>query len=180
MFIREFPGSPHVPEARARIRTPVDYDPPAVDDLVERRGGYQVVRVLRAVESQGAGVRVLIFDACRNTPVVTSKSDRVGLRQVEGKPEGTFIAFASWYNQVAREEPGQRNSVYTGELLRALALANPQGRPEGAARGCQNPREPAHQRRADAISVWLPERARLPVGQRHNSRRVRRLPVAGG
>jgi hypothetical protein len=67
---------------------------------------------------------VLIFDACRNSPVVSTKDAGGGLRQMEGKPEGTFIAYASAHNQASRFQNWQRNSFYTAELLDALRTSN--------------------------------------------------------
>jgi len=99
---------------------PIDYDPPSEDDLVERHGGYRMSRVRDVLEARGARVRVLIFDACRNSPVVSTKAAAGGLMQMEGKPEGTFIAYASAHNQASRFQNGQRNSFYTAELLDAL------------------------------------------------------------
>jgi hypothetical protein len=94
---------------------PVDYEPPSEDELVERRA-YKMSRVRDALERTNARVRVLIFDACRNSPVTTSKAATSGLRAMDGKPEGTLIAYASAHNQVARYD-GSRNSFYTSELL---------------------------------------------------------------
>jgi TPR repeat protein len=98
---------------------PVDYQPPSNDDLVDRRA-YRMSLVRDALERTGASVRVLIFDACRDSPVTTTKSVSSGLRGLSGKAEGTLIAFASADNQVARYETGQRNSFYTAELVSAL------------------------------------------------------------
>ncbi len=97
---------------------PVDYEPPSDDELVERRA-YKMSRLRDALERTNARVRVLIFDACRNSPVTTTKSATSGLRAMDGKPEGTLIAYASAHNQVARYD-GSRNSFYTSELLPEL------------------------------------------------------------
>jgi hypothetical protein len=94
---------------------PVDYEPPSEEELVERRA-YKMSRVRDALERTNARVRVLIFDACRNSPVTTTKGATSGLRAMDGKPEGTLIAYASAHNQVARYD-GSRNSFYTSELL---------------------------------------------------------------
>src|SRR5581483_3228846 len=98
---------------------PIDYQPPSEDELVERRA-YKMSLVRDALERTGASVRVLIFDACRDSPVTSSKGVASGLHGISGKAEGTLIAFASADNQVARYETGQRNSFYTAELLTAL------------------------------------------------------------
>jgi tetratricopeptide (TPR) repeat protein len=98
---------------------PVDYDPPSEDELVERRA-YRMSRLRDALEHTGARVRVLVFDACRNSPVTTTKGAVQGLREMDGKPEGTLIAYASAHNQVARYIAQDRNSLYTAELLPIL------------------------------------------------------------
>ncbi len=98
---------------------PVDYAPPSDDELVDARA-YKMSRVRDTLERTGARVRVMIFDACRNSPVTTAKSSGTGLREMNGKSEGTIIAYASGHNQVARYETGERNSFYTAELLAAL------------------------------------------------------------
>ncbi len=97
---------------------PVDYEPPSDDELVERRA-YKMSHLRDALERTNARIRVLIFDACRNSPVTTSKGSTSGLRAMDGKPEGTLIAYASAHNQVARYD-GSRNSFYTSELLPQL------------------------------------------------------------
>jgi hypothetical protein len=100
---------------------PVDYDPPADEVLVSRRA-YPMSQMRDALEAASARVRVLIFDACRSSPITTTgaKGANSGLREMNGKPEGTIIAYASGHNQVALYNSGQRNSFYTAELLSTL------------------------------------------------------------
>ncbi len=98
---------------------PIDYAPPSDDELADARA-YKMSRVRDTLERTGARVRVMIFDACRNSPVTTAKSTGTGLREMSAKPEGTIIAYASGHNQVARFETGERNSYYTAELVAAL------------------------------------------------------------
>ena len=97
---------------------PVDYDPPSAKDLVDRRA-YAMSKVRDVMEQSGALVRVLIFDACRGS-AVSSKSGEADPRPIEGRPEGTLIAFASAHKQDALFDARQRNSLYTGRLLSAL------------------------------------------------------------
>jgi formylglycine-generating enzyme required for sulfatase activity len=97
---------------------PVDYEPPSAKDLVDRRA-YAMSKVRDVMEQSGALVRVLIFDACRGS-AVTAKNGEADPRPIEGRPEGTLIAFASAHKQDALFDARQRNSLYTGRLLAAL------------------------------------------------------------
>jgi formylglycine-generating enzyme required for sulfatase activity len=76
-------------------------------------------KVRDVMEQSGALVRVLIFDACRGSAVNT-KGGEADPRPIEGRPEGTLIAFASAHKQDALFDARQRNSLYTGRLLSAL------------------------------------------------------------
>ena len=97
---------------------PVDYDPPSQKDLVDRRA-YAMSKVRDVMEQSGAQVRVLIFDACRGS-AVSAKGAEGDPHPIEGKPEGTLIAFASAHKQDAMFDASRRNSLYTGRLLTAL------------------------------------------------------------
>jgi TPR repeat protein len=102
---------------------PVDYLPATNRDQIERRG-YKMSAVRDQLEERRAQVRVLMFDACRTIPanVLDGKGDGVGLSPMRsGRPEGTLVAFGSAHNQVSRFVPGERNSVYTGAVLRTVA-----------------------------------------------------------
>jgi len=98
---------------------PVDYDPPARQDLVEHRA-FAMSKVRDAMERSGALVRVLIFDACRSSALSEKGADPEP-RPIEGRPEGTLIAFASAHKQGALFDARERNSLYTKRLLAALA-----------------------------------------------------------
>ncbi len=99
----------------------VDYELQSSDDFVARRA-YRMTTVRDALEASGAAVRILVFDACRNSPVLKAGSKRIapGLAALEGGGEGTLIAFASADNQAALASDKDRNSVFTRELLAAL------------------------------------------------------------
>jgi hypothetical protein len=100
---------------------PVDYEPPspADADLVPRRT-YKMSELRDRIEGTKARVRVFVFDACRSSPLLTTKDSAKDYAPVSGKPEGTVIAFASAHLQPAGFAPGNRNSDYTQELLAAL------------------------------------------------------------
>jgi len=113
---------------------PVDSDPPAQRELVEHRA-YAMSRVRDAMEQSGALVRVLIFDACRGS-ALSAKGAEAAPRPIEGRPEGTLIAFASAHKQDALFDARERNSLYTKRLL--AALANPNGDLRAVLQGVQS------------------------------------------
>jgi uncharacterized caspase-like protein len=122
---------------------PVDYDPPGQRDLVEHRA-YAMSRVRDAMEQSGALVRVLIFDACRGS-ALSAKGAEATPAPIEGRPEGTLIAFASAHKQDALFDARERNSLYTRRLL--AALANPTGDLRGVLQDVQSEvyRDTGHQ-----------------------------------
>jgi len=97
---------------------PVDYDLPTDPDLAKRHA-YAMSDVRDAMEDSGATVRVLIFDACRG-PALRNKGSEGNPNSVEGRLEGTVIAFASAHKQDSYFDARDRNSLYTKRLLRAL------------------------------------------------------------
>ena len=75
---------------------------------------------LRAMESAGNDLNILILDACRNNPFARSfgVSSR-GLARMDG-PAGTFIAYATAPGSVS-QDGNSRNSPYTRSLLAAMS-----------------------------------------------------------
>jgi hypothetical protein len=98
---------------------PVDFEP-VDDEGMLPRAAYPMAEIRDLMENAGARVRLLVFDACRTSSLVNGKGNGLGLRSMEGRPEGTLVAYASAHNQIARFESGARNSLYTTELLEAL------------------------------------------------------------
>lgn len=76
--------------------------------------------VLRAMESAGNDLNILILDACRNNPFARSfgVASR-GLARMDG-PAGTFIAYATAPGSVS-QDGNSRNSPYTRSLLAAMS-----------------------------------------------------------
>ncbi len=100
---------------------PVNYERPALPREVDQRA-FRMSFLKKDLEDSGARVRVLIFDACRNSSLVGEKSGAgTGLAAMRGQPEGTVIAFASDDGQPARYDPADRNSFYTKALRSQLA-----------------------------------------------------------
>jgi hypothetical protein len=80
--------------------------------------GVDADAVLRAMESAGNGLNIVILDACRNNPFARSLGSR-GLARMEG-PVGTFIAYATAPGSISKDGTG-RNSPYTQNLLAAMS-----------------------------------------------------------
>lgn len=77
--------------------------------------------VLRAMESAGNELNIVILDACRNNPFARSfgASGR-GLARMDG-PAGTFIAYATAPGAISQDGNDGRNSPYTRYLLAAMS-----------------------------------------------------------
>jgi Caspase domain len=72
---------------------------------------YQAVAadwILARMEESGMDVKLLLLDACRNNPLGRT-------------PQGALIAYATSPGKTASDGPG-RNSPFTGQLLRELAI----------------------------------------------------------
>ncbi len=81
--------------------------------------GVDADAVLRAMESAGNGLNIVILDACRNNPFARSLGNR-GLARMDG-PVGTFIAYATAPGSISKDGTG-RNSPYTQNLLAAMSI----------------------------------------------------------
>jgi formylglycine-generating enzyme required for sulfatase activity len=98
---------------------PVDLPADATEGYVEDEA-VSAQRVLRDLGDQGARVRVLILDACRDNPLRRAKSAAGGLAPMEGR--GSLIVFATEAGHTAGDTPGSANSVFTQYLLEGLRL----------------------------------------------------------
>jgi hypothetical protein len=76
--------------------------------------------VLRQMESAGAGLNLVILDACRNNPFGARglRSSASGLAQMQA-PQGTLISFATQPGNVALDGKDS-NSPYTRALVQAI------------------------------------------------------------
>jgi TPR repeat protein len=99
---------------------PVDYEPPAPQEaeFVARRA--LPMSMIRDGLERNARVRVLIFDACRSSPLLSSKDTPGGLQRINIRPEGTLVAYASADQQGSGFHTDRRNSDYTEQLLKSL------------------------------------------------------------
>ena len=81
--------------------------------------GVDADAVLRAMESAGNGLNIVILDACRNNPFARGLGNQ-GLARMDG-PVGTFIAYATAPGSISKDGTG-RNSPYTQNLLAAMSV----------------------------------------------------------
>jgi hypothetical protein len=82
---------------------------------------YPVDKALGELQDARARVDVVILDACRDNPYDASKGfGAKGLAEMN-KASGVYIAYATAAGQTADDDPASPNSLYTQELLRALA-----------------------------------------------------------
>jgi hypothetical protein len=78
-------------------------------------------RVLGKMKDSKNSMNLVILDACRNNPFVSSyKSVNPGLAIINA-PTGTLIAYATAPGRVASDGKGS-NGLYTGELLRHIKM----------------------------------------------------------
>jgi uncharacterized caspase-like protein len=77
--------------------------------------------LFRQMEEAGAETRIMILDACRNTPVLrATRSVSRGLAPMEA-PGGSFIAYSTAPGRTAADGNG-RNSPFVTALVREMAL----------------------------------------------------------
>jgi uncharacterized caspase-like protein len=100
---------------------PVDAEIQSSVDL--EANAFDVARLLRAMQSAQNEMNIVILDACRDNPLRRTRSIVRGLARLDA-PSGTFIAYAAAPGQTADEGHLGANGVFTGELLKAMALPN--------------------------------------------------------
>lgn len=83
--------------------------------------GVDADAVLRAMESAGNDLNIVILDACRNNPFIRGFGASRGLARMDG-PAGTFIAYATGPGAVSLDGGTGRNSPYTRHLLAAISV----------------------------------------------------------
>jgi|SRR5579872_1858187 len=80
---------------------------------------YPAQRVQENLEAAGAGMQILILDACRNNPFRTWRGTSTGLAAMQAG-RGTYIAFATSPGKTADDNPNGKNGLFTGELISVL------------------------------------------------------------
>ena len=96
---------------------PVDL-PSDATELSIQDDAVSAQRLLRELGHKGAGVKVLILDACRDNPLLPSRSGARGLARMEGR--GSLIVFATEAGQMASDR-----GIFTHYLIEALRVPAP-------------------------------------------------------
>ncbi|WP_284313173.1 caspase family protein [Labrys miyagiensis] len=97
------------------------------EDLI-RDASFPVGRIIDGIRQRGAGVAVLVLDACRDNPFANNFSRSAalgrGLARVDA-PEGVFVLMSAGAKQEAldrlSDQDGNPNSVFTRSFLNELA-----------------------------------------------------------
>ncbi|MBI3473109.1 MAG: SUMF1/EgtB/PvdO family nonheme iron enzyme [Candidatus Solibacter usitatus] len=97
---------------------PVDFD--FKSDADAKYDAYPASKLRDKLESSGARLRILIFDACRNNPFRGSRTSTRGLASMQSDAEGTLIAFATGDGNVALDNIEESNGLFTKHLIAAL------------------------------------------------------------
>ena len=76
--------------------------------------------VLDAFKAAGSRLNIVVLDACRDNPFGAAASGK-GLAQIDAPP-GTLLAYATAPGNVADDNPGGSNGLYTEHLLHELKM----------------------------------------------------------
>jgi len=79
-----------------------------------------VQTVLDAFKAAGSRMNIIVLDACRDNPFGAAASGK-GLAQIDAPP-GTLLAYATAPGNVADDNPGRGNGLYTEYLLQELKV----------------------------------------------------------
>jgi len=96
---------------------PVDFHAEQEADVPYQ--AYPAGRVLERIQGAGAGLSILMLDACRDNPFRATRSASKGLAAM-ATGKGSFIAFATSPGSTASDNAGESNGLFTKHLLSAL------------------------------------------------------------
>ncbi len=98
---------------------PTDFN--AVDEIEAKHRAYSAELIRERMEQSGAGLRIIVLDACRDNPFSARRSGSRGLAAMNAS-SGTLIAFATGPNQAASDNPRGNNGLFTSYLIEALRV----------------------------------------------------------
>ncbi len=99
---------------------PVDFH--VNDEADVKLQGYALGTVLEKLTLHGATTQVIILDACRDNPFLSSRSTRGGWAGV-ATSAGTFLAFGTSPGSTASDDPGDNHGLFTKSLLKYMATS---------------------------------------------------------
>lgn len=98
---------------------PIDIPADATEGEVEDEA-VPAQRIAQDLDGQGAAVKVLVLDACRDNPLRATRSTGGGLVPMEGL--GSLVIFATEAGHTASDNTEGRNGLFTQYLLKALSM----------------------------------------------------------
>lgn len=101
----------------ANYLVPVSFK--AQDAVEAKYQSYAADRVHERMLASGAGLCLVVLDACRDNPFRLSRSGARGLAPMQAG-KGSYIAFATAPGKTASDNPKGRNGLFTGYLVEAL------------------------------------------------------------
>ena len=101
----------------------VPIDASATDEIEAVDGSVNLELVLGKMEKSGKGLKIVILDACRDSPFRNWRSQTSRGLAFVNAPSGTIIAYSTAPGQTAADGKGD-NSPYTGALLRHITKPN--------------------------------------------------------
>lgn len=96
---------------------PVDFA--GADKIDLKYDGYSINRLMEKLDNSGAGVKIVIIDACRNNPFTKGKDSTQGLAAMQSSA-GTYLAMATAPGKYASDNSRERNGLYTKYLVQAI------------------------------------------------------------
>lgn len=96
---------------------PVDFH--VSDEVDAKHQGYSLSRVLEKLSAHGATTQIVVLDACRNNPFISSRSLSGGWADMVTSA-GTFLAFGTAPGSTASDDPLASHGLFTLSLLKFL------------------------------------------------------------
>jgi len=96
---------------------PIDFT--MKDEADAKYSSYSASRLNERMEKAGTRLNIIILDACRNNPFLSTRSTSRGLA-IMNSGQGTFIAFATAPGKTASDNTKGANGLFTSHLLEII------------------------------------------------------------
>jgi hypothetical protein len=103
--------------------------PRSTEESLVRNEGHSVDAILRSLQGRGAGITLVVLDACRNNPFAEVGTRNIGLSRGLTRmdtPSGVFVLFSAGIGQTALDRLSEGdpdpNSVFTRRLIPLLKV----------------------------------------------------------
>jgi len=90
-----------------------------------KRSGLRISDLLDSMKAHNHHLNIIVADACRNNPVMGAKNALIskGFGLMGSPGNDAMICFATGVGKTVDDLPNQRNSLYTGALLKYIELS---------------------------------------------------------